>query len=159
MFGGVITVIECPHCGWFVPDDYDICTSCKKQIYESEISDDLFILIRSLINALHSDKETRNSAVNSLAKIGKPALDYVIKATRSESSLVRRKTCDVLGLIEDKRSVSPLIRLLGDNDRFVRRRAANALIKVGDERAVTPLINKLNDSERKVRSNINRCTC
>ena len=109
-------------------------------------------LIQISINDLSSSsRDTRNSAVQSLVNIGEPAFDAVLKASKSDDNVVKRKTCDFFGQFGDPRGVMPLVRLLIDDNKHVRRRAANALISIGDERAVIRLIYALNDSETKVR--------
>lgn len=110
---------------------------------EKEI-DRLIITLNSVGSSI------RNNAVNRLVEIGEPAFEPVVEASQINNSLLRRKTCDVLGLMGDPRAVKPLISLLTDKNKYVRRRAANALILVGDERAVKPLCVALNDPEPKV---------
>ncbi len=98
-----------------------------------------------------SNSSIRNSAVQSIVKIGKPAVPSMINCLDNPDSIVRRKACDALGLMDDTRAVEPLNKMLKDSNRHVRRRAANALIKVGDESSIKPLIEALEDSEEKVR--------
>ena len=107
--------------------------------------------ITRYLNELGSTSSSiRNVAVTSIVNIGEPAFDQVVKASKNEDPVIRRKTCDIIGLMGNPKGVKPLILLLKDKDRYVRRRAANALIKVNDDTAVRPLINALSDSETKV---------
>ena len=98
-----------------------------------------------------SSSSVRNSAVQSIVKVGKPAVPSMINCLNNPDSIVRRKACDALGLIGDPSAVEPLNKMLKDSDRHVRRRAANALISVGDESSIQPLIEALKDTESKVR--------
>ncbi len=108
--------------------------------------------IDGLIDALSSGSSTiRNAAVKGLVKIGKPAFEEVSAASKSSDDVLRRKICDVLGLMNNPDVIPILNKMLFDSDRYVRRRYANALINVGNEDSVVPLINALKDSESKVR--------
>ena len=115
-------------------------------------SNSLDQIILNLINSLNNPYSImRNYAVEVLVRIGAPAFDAVVKASNSTDETVRRKTCDILGKMDNPQGVSNLIRLLNDPDRYVRRRAAKALIHVNDTSCVVPLMNSLNDTEKKVR--------
>lgn len=108
--------------------------------------------VTPLINSLNNNSDIRNAAATTLASMGLISFDKVIISARSSDDVVRRKICDVLGLLGDSKGVPALNQLLIDSNRYVRRRAANALIKVGDERAVLTLIRALKDPENKVRA-------
>lgn len=105
--------------------------------------------VDKLINEL--DGPNRNKAVQSLVKNGNKAFKQVILATQSQNHVIRRKSCDVLGIMGNANAVIPLTKLLKDSDKYVRRRAAKALVKVGNKNAVNSLIEALNDNEKKVR--------
>lgn len=115
-------------------------------------SNSLDHIILNLINSLNNPNSLmRNYAVEALVKIGMPAFDAVMKASNSSDEVVRRKTCDIMGLMRNSKGIPHLTRLLNDPDRYVRRRAAKALTRIGDKSAVIPLMNALQDSEKKVR--------
>jgi len=115
-------------------------------------SNSLDQIILNLINSLNNPNSLmRNNAVEALVRIGVPAFEAVVKASKSTDEVVRRKTCDILGRMGNPKSIPHLIRLLNDQDRYVRRRAAKALLRIGDKSAVIPLMNALQDSEKKVR--------
>lgn len=121
---------------------YKSCQEIYKSYHEIKIP------IRDFTD---SSSSTRNSAVKSLVKLGEPAVPSMIKCLNDPKDEVRRKACDVLGLIGDERAVEPLNKKLKDHNKFVRRRAANALLLLSDPRSVKPLIEALGDSEKKVR--------
>lgn len=122
---------------------------------DKNYGDPLNQLINDLINKLNDpDSSIRNHAVDALVDIGETAFEAILRATRSDDDVIRRKTCDILGRMGNPRGVMPLVRLLTDPDRYVRRRAANALILIGDKRVLPNLINSLNDPEPKVRSRV-----
>jgi len=112
---------------------------------------------------------------NELVKIGKPAVEPLIKALGDKSGSVREAAAEALvklgwepvnqeneiklniatqkwnELVKiGKPAAEPLIKLLGDNDWNVREAAARALGKIGDVRAVEPLIKLLGDRYQPV---------
>ncbi|MGB3759728.1 MAG: HEAT repeat domain-containing protein [Rivularia sp. (in: cyanobacteria)] len=52
----------------------------------------------------------------------------------------------ILGRLNDKRAVQPLINVLDSESRMTRLRAAESLGNLGDSKAIEPLINALQDS-------------
>ncbi|MCW4032078.1 MAG: HEAT repeat domain-containing protein [Candidatus Bathyarchaeota archaeon] len=93
--------------------------------------------INSLIEALHNS-ETRDYAARILGKIGKPAVESLIRALENNEYFVRVSVIEQLGRIGDERAVDPLIELLRDQDLMTL--AVEALGRIGDERAVDPLV-------------------
>jgi HEAT repeat protein len=89
--------------------------------------------------------------VDSLAKIGVPAVEPLIAALGDPDNNLRAGATRALGEIRDERSVVPLIAALGDASQEVRARAADALGVIGDARAVEPLAAALRDSDWYVR--------
>ena len=90
-----------------------------------------------LIEALHNS-ETRDYAAKILGKIGRPAVEPLIKLIQNEEYFVRVSAIEQLGIIGDERAVDPLIGLLRDQDLMTL--AVKALGIIGDKRAVDPLI-------------------
>ncbi len=93
-------------------------------------------------------------AIISLAKIGKPALDPLIKALRTEENRSTRiNILRALGKMKDEDVLDPVINSMkGDSDKYVRANAAEVLGKIGDKKAVEPLLQVLkNDNEPIVR--------
>lgn len=84
-----------------------------------------------------------------LARIGEPAVPYLIKALSHEDGYVRAAAADALGKIGDARAVEPLIAAMqyhddrtyeDGEDSEARCNAAEALGEIGDLRAVDDLI-------------------
>jgi HEAT repeat protein len=69
----------------------------------------------------------------------------------SEDAKVRRKIATILGKLQVKKAVRPLIQALGDEDVYVRLESVNALEKYQDERAISGLAGRLNDDISDVR--------
>ena len=105
-----------------------------------------------LIDALYGDKYSgiRWKAAEALTRIGKEAVPYLVGALENPDEDVRWKAAIALGEIGDERAIDPLIRLLGDEDRFVRSRAAYALGIMG-EPVIGPLADALNDENADLR--------
>lgn len=74
-------------------------------------------------------------------------VDGLIEAMRSEDALTRQRAALVLGEMDEKKAVQPLIRTLGDPVQAVREAAADSLAMVG-RTAVEPLIEILTHPER-----------
>ncbi|MDP8230456.1 MAG: HEAT repeat domain-containing protein, partial [Candidatus Gorgyraea atricola] len=84
--------------------------------------------------------------IDKLIKIGKPAIDHLIKRLKDEGWWVREDAAAALGNIGDERAVEPLIERLKDERWWVQKAAAVALGNIGDERAVKPLIEAVKDN-------------
>ena len=108
--------------------------------------------IEELIAQLgNEDGFTRGSAVNSLVRIGKSAVQPRVKALGDKNERVRRSAAAALGKIGDPQAVQPLIKALGDSNSDVRSSAATALGEIGDQRAVQPLKNLLKYKNEPIR--------
>ncbi|QQS30771.1 MAG: HEAT repeat domain-containing protein [Sphingobacteriales bacterium] len=83
------------------------------------------------------------------ANLTLPTLCYhlIVGKTRK----VRQKAVEMLGKLEDKRAVEPLISVLNDVFIDVRYNAVKYLGKLGDVRAVVPLLTLLQDKVTEVR--------
>jgi HEAT repeat protein len=92
----------------------------------------------------------RESA-KALAKIGKPAVPYLLKALDNEQWEVRRNAAWTLGEIRDPSSIDPLVSKLTDESIFVRMTVMRSLGKIGGSRANESLIKCLNDEIELVR--------
>ena len=82
------------------------------------------------------------NAVNSLAKIGSPAVEPLIQLLQDGNQNIRAGTANALGKIGDTKAIDALISNLWDNIPFVRWSAADALGAIGDP-AVPRLIDVL----------------
>ena len=92
-------------------------------------------------------------AQEALIRIGEPAVETLIRALKDqERAQVRYNAITVLGWIEGKRAVGPLIQALKDESSSVRQLAARVLGEKGDSRAVEPLIQALKDENTDARN-------
>ena len=69
-------------------------------------------------------------AIESLRKIGEPAIEPLIKALKNKDTLIRSGAAKALGKIGDKRAIESLTEALKYGDIFVRSAAAEALEKI-----------------------------
>lgn len=110
--------------------------------------------IEPLIQALKLDPynwRVERNAVDTLRKIGEPAVEPLIRALKHKDVYVRENAAKALGMIRDERAVEPLIRVvLEDVDWEDRRMAAKALVKIGKP-SVELLIPALKDWDKDVR--------
>ena len=147
-----------------------------------EMTEKIFGDITPLIEALgDKDVNVRYAATDALVRIGKPAVQPLIRALKYKEWYVRKRAAYILGKIGDKRAIRPLIEALRDEDAdvryaatealvrigkpavqplikalkykewYVRKRAAYILGKIGDKRAIKPLIEALRDEDADVR--------
>lgn len=90
------------------------------------------------------------TAMDSLGRIGAPAVPALIDALDHNDSIRRAQAAKVLARIgpEAKPSVPALVRALEDNDERVRKAAARALGQIGPgaEDAVLPLLEIIEES-------------
>lgn len=139
--------------GWNPTDD---ATSARYWINLREWDNCIKIgknAIIPLITVLNdSDSDIRNASARTLGKMGTDLFDDIAFYSKSDDPVIRRKICDVFGIMGDSRAVVSLNNLIIDQDVYVRRRAAQALVMVGDMRSVETLIRSLNDPEYKVRA-------
>ncbi|AXV38588.1 MAG: hypothetical protein CIT01_10395 [Methanobacterium sp. BRmetb2] len=88
--------------------------------------------VDSLIKMLSdSNQRIRSKTEKALIKIGKPSVKPLINALKFEENVVRASAARVLGKIEDKDAVLPLINILNDGDKQVRKEAALSLMHLG----------------------------
>ena len=107
--------------------------------------------IESLIKTLdYSLPRIKESVIQALAEINKPAIQSLILALDNKRSNVRKAAAETLGRIKDPLSAEPLVQILKDDDLSVRMAAGNALAKIGKP-AVPPLIIALTDKRNDVK--------
>jgi HEAT repeat protein len=90
----------------------------------------------------------RYAAVETLWKIGEPAVEYLLAALRQSDdrdACVRLVAIEALGKIGDGRAVGPLLATLKDGT--LRRTAIEALGKIKDGRAAEALVSLLTNGE------------
>jgi HEAT repeat protein len=96
-------------------------------------------------------QDIQKAAEEALAKIGKPAVDPLIKTLKDANMLRRAGAARAIGHIRDERAVQPLIQALRDKNLGVQWNATEALGKMGVS-AVEPLIQALRDENYDVRA-------
>ena len=107
----------------------------------------------STLETQDRDKSMRTLARQLFARVGKPAVEPLIKALYGDDWQGRLYAMDCLVEI-GKPAVLPLIALLKNSSSLARSFAAVSLGKIADREAISPLIAVLsNDSEETVRSN------
>ena len=103
-----------------------------------------------LISAL-KDLRFRESALENLADIGKPAVEPLVTALKDQDISIRLGAARALGAIKDDGALEPLMVALKDENASVRMWAAEALGEIKDNRAVEPLMTALKDEDSRVR--------
>lgn len=92
--------------------------------------------IEPLIYALKDgDEDVRSNAINSLEKIGKPALEPLIKVLSEKNKNVRKAAAYALSRIGDTKAVEALVQAQKDVDIKVRETAKEALAKIKNQQA------------------------
>ena len=105
-------------------------------------ADDINKLLQSFYKENYYEHQ---KAIESLVKIGAPAVEPLINALKNENFHVRASAATTLGKIKDTRAVGPLIVALKDKHEHVRSSAADALGEIKDNRAIKPLIDALDN--------------
>ena len=80
-----------------------------------------------------------------LQKIGRPALEPLLKAAKHRSAKVRAEAIGLIGSIAAKDSADAILEALEDPEAEVRRKAIRALRDVPDSRVLNALIPRLAD--------------
>ncbi len=109
--------------------------------------------IPSLVDLLeNSYRPVRNSAANSLIRIGRPAvLPLAQKLSAANSPFARARAAYVLGVIGDAEATGALINALGDEVDDVRREAVNALVQLKGLNVVEGVFAATTHPDRNVR--------
>ncbi|MHA1377581.1 MAG: HEAT repeat domain-containing protein [Candidatus Helarchaeota archaeon] len=105
--------------------------------------------LSKLIN--DTNEQVRECSIWSLGRL--KASEILIKNLNHKVDSTRKFIVEVLGNIEEKIAVVPLIELLKDPDDEMRANAAWSLGKIGDRKAFEPLIKSLSDKSEQVREN------
>jgi HEAT repeat protein len=98
------------------------------------------------------DKVFRRRLIDLISNIGADAIPYLNEACGDESWFVRRDIATVLANIGDPAGISPLQRLVADQEYTVREVALEAIAKIGGEVADEVLIEALKDPNKKLRN-------
>ena len=102
------------------------------------------------------DKIVRRHAAWSLARLGEPALDQLIKGLSDRSSKVRVESAVAIGNMDDakmaRRAIPALIANLQDKNGQVRKQAIWDLGEIGNPEEIEAIIPYLNDNIAIVRA-------
>jgi len=88
---------------------------------------------------LSSNNEEKCTIALELARMGKPAYQYMIQSLVHDNEWVRMFMAEALGTIGDEDVVPHLVPLLKDDDQMVRFIVAEALGNIGSKGAVSHL--------------------
>ncbi len=105
--------------------------------------------IPEIISLLHSQDNAglRNAAVETLTRLGKKALPFLISELTCQDHDVRKFVLDILGEIGDSTSLKYMVQALSDVDSNVRAAAAENLGKIGAPDAVPPLLKNMETAD------------
>ncbi len=92
---------------------------------------------------------------NALGKIGKPAVEPLIKALKGENDNAQWGIVDALGIIGDPSAIEPLINSFIEGWEWIEDITIEALAKFGDK-AVDPLIKALKNQNSNIRAGVAR---
>jgi len=91
------------------------------------------------------EKAVRAQATCALAGIGEPATGRLIELLGDPDWKIRYRAAEALGMMKEKRALSPLIGLLSDEKDHVRYMAAKSLGALGSQEARGALEARLSD--------------
>jgi HEAT repeat protein len=116
---------------------------------------DLSRAIEALVHALHAEDNAglRNSAVETLVRMGDAAVPTLLGHVGAPNDDVRKFVMDVLGGIGDPRAVPALVHAMEDSNENVRSAAAENLGLIGSEEAVDSLLSSLERNDLQLRYN------
>jgi hypothetical protein len=97
------------------------------------------------------DARERLTINNTLVKIGKPAVPYLLDALSLDNAEQVARICSTLGEIKDSSAVNGLQKISSHPDWRVRSEATGALGKIGDRRGDRTILNMLLDTVETVR--------
>jgi len=133
-------------------DDRDTRTTCIEAL--GEIGPVSMPILFQLIK--DDDKIIRRYAAWSLAHLGEPALDQIIKGLSDRSHKVRVESAVAIGNVRDvemaRRAIPALITNLQDKNGHVRRQTIWAIGEIGNPEEIEAIIPFLNDNIAFVRA-------
>jgi HEAT repeat protein len=94
--------------------------------------------------------EVREAALSALARIGPPAIQWLLPMLKQSTFEARQAAAKALGLIDDPKTIPPLLAALADPDYQVRCEVIEALASVCKS-AEQPLLDVLKDGKVEVR--------
>lgn len=108
--------------------------------------------IEIFIQALRDpEKAVRAQATLAIASVGEPASERLIALLEDPDWKVRYRAAEALGMMEEKRAVSPLIERLSDEKDHVRYMAVKSLGKICPSDAIESIEPLLDDKNPYVR--------
>ncbi len=136
---------------WVALDDPDEDVSRMAMLSLGDFGD---LRVFDLLLAEEPDpRPIGNHPYDKLARPGSAAVPLLIAALEDQArpAYQRANAARALGLIEDERTIEPLIAALRDDDEDVRAAAIVALDDLKDTREVEPLLAALHDPSSEVR--------
>ncbi|MDP2168176.1 MAG: HEAT repeat domain-containing protein [Thermodesulfovibrionales bacterium] len=105
--------------------------------------------IDGLISLLYMEDNAgaRNSAIETLTRLGKKSTPYLIEAFKTPNADVRKFIIDVLGQFRDKNALQLMLDALKDEDENVRASAVEHLGVIGEPSVVDALIAILDEGD------------
>jgi HEAT repeat protein len=105
--------------------------------------------IQGLIQLLYIEDNAgaRNSAIESLIKLGKKATEFLIEAYKTQNGDVRKFIIDVLGEQRDSRALPLMLEAIRDENENISATAVEHLGKVREVSVVDALIEILNSGD------------
>jgi HEAT repeat protein len=102
-------------------------------------------LIRLL--TIEDNAGARNSAIETLVKLGKKATSFLLDAFETTNTDVRKFIIDIIGEVKDRRALPLLLKALKDDDDNVRASSVEHLGQMGDPSVVDALIEILKSGD------------
>jgi HEAT repeat protein len=102
-------------------------------------------LIRLL--SIEDNAGARNSAIETLVKLGKKATLFLLDAFETTNRDVRKFIIDIIGEVKDRKAIPMLLKALKDDDDNVRASSVEHLGQMGDPSVVDALIEILKSND------------
>jgi HEAT repeat protein len=97
--------------------------------------------------SLEEDAGARNSAIETLTRLGKAATPHLMKAFETPNKDVRKFIIDIIGVIKDRTALPLLLASLKDEDENVRASAVEYLGDLAEPAIVDELVTILREGE------------
>ena len=97
--------------------------------------------------SIEENAGARNSAIETLVKLGKKVTAHLVDAFDTSGRDVRKFIVDIIGEVKDKKALPLLLKALKDEDDNVKASAVEHLGQMGDRSVVGALIEILNSGD------------
>jgi HEAT repeat protein len=97
--------------------------------------------------AIEDNAGARNSAIETLVKLGKKATSFLLDAFETTNRDVRKFIIDIIGEVKDRKALPLLLKALKDDDDNVRASSVEHLGQMGDPSVVDALIEILKNGD------------